>query len=408
MRVRVGTAAGAVACVATFVASVAFGAVPRPRGPISEPSAVKLAHGRWRVLPRSPLGRRANGTVVWTGQELLEAGGETPGRSGDGVGGTLQTGAAAFDPGTGTWRTIAALPNTSLAVNALPVWTGSGLFLLAQAQSPAASSPARAAVYDPAADSWSSTPPAPVDAPSAGGAAVWSGGRVVIATIAGDFVHATRLASAAYDPAAGEWSTIPLTLPCGHRAVAVAMVATRNTVILWSLWSRSQEYSPGNAKIYSGIDVFRLAGHRWSRQRVGWPQHRTVDQPLFTGSRILLGASQIWCGLCSHPAPVDTNGWAADPVTLRVRGLPHGPLDDLQPQILWSGAAEIALNPGGEIAGPHVRARPGDIAILDVRARHWYRGPRALSHLAFGMPAVWDGSHLLALAADGQLLSYGR
>jgi hypothetical protein len=339
---------------------------------------------------------------------LLEAGGETPGRFNDGVGGTARTGAAAFDPATGTWRSVAALPTASLAVNALPVWTGSRLFLLDQPQGPTDTSPALAAVYNPAADTWSSAPPAPIDAPSVGAAAVWSGGRVVVATIAGDFVHGTTLATAAYDPADDEWSTIPLTPPPGHGAAAVEMVATRGSVVLWSLWSRSHEYSRGNFTIYSGVDVFRLAGHRWIRQRIGWPQHQTVDQPLFTGSRILLGASQIWCGTCSHPPAIDTNGWTVIPATLRVSKLPHGPLDDLQPQILWTGAAEIALNTGGEIVGPHVRVLPGDIAFLDVHSMRWYRGPRAPSKLAFGMPTVWDGSHLLALAADGRILSYGR
>jgi hypothetical protein len=287
--------------------------VRRPAAFATGPGAAELARGHWSVLARSPLGERANGTLVWTGRQLIEAGGQTPGRFGDGVGGTSGTGTAAFDPQTRTWRMLAALPSRSFAVNALPVWTGTRLFLLAQPQPPVAVSPAHAAVYTPAANSWISTPPAPIDAPSLGAAAVWSSDRVVVATIAGDFVRGTTLATAAYDPAAGEWSTIPLTLPHGHDAAGVAMVATGNSVVLWSLWSRSHEYSPGNFTVHSGIDVFRLVGNRWIRQRVAWPQHQTVDQPLFTGSQILLGASQIWCGVCSHPAPIDTNGWPRIP-----------------------------------------------------------------------------------------------
>lgn len=405
---RIGTVAAAVAGVAIFVASFASGAVRRAAASVTGASAAQLARGHWSVLARSPLGGRANGTVVWTGRQLIEAGGEPPGRFGDGVGGGAGTGTAAFDPQTGTWRRIASLPNASLAVNALPVWTGTRLFLLAGPQTSTATSPARAAVYNPAANRWSWTPPAPIDAPLVGAAAVWSGGRVVVATIAGDLVHGTRLATAEYDPAAREWSAIPLVLPRGHGAAGVAMVATRRSVVVWSLWSRSREYSPGNFTIYSGVDVFRLLGRRWIRQRVRWPQHQTVDQPLFTGSRILLGAAQIWCGSCSHPAPFDANGWTANPATLRVSKLPHGPLDDLRPQILWSGGAEIALNAGGELGGPHFRVLPGDMAFLDLRAMRWYRGPRAPSKIAFGMPAVWDGSHLLALAADGRVLSYRR
>jgi len=370
--------------------------------------AKQLADGHWSVLARSPLGTRVNGTVVWAGGQLIEAGGATPGRYGDGVGRAAQTGVAVFDPRTRAWRTIAPLPNTSLAVNAVPVWTGSTLFLLARPQTPVSTAPARAAVYDPAADSWRSTPPAPIDAPSLGAAAVWTGGRVVIATIAGDFVHGTALTTAAYDPSSGEWSRIPLTLPRSHRAGAVEMIATNSGVVLWSLWSRTHEYSPGNGTVYSGVDVFRLEGSRWIRQRTGWPQHQTVDQPLFTGSRVLLGANQIWCGTCSHPAPIDATGWTVDPATLRIEALPHGPLDDLQPQIMWTGGAEIALNAAGEISGPHVRVLPGDIAFLDPGAMRWYRGPQAPANIAFGMSAVWDGSHLLALAADGRLLTYGR
>jgi hypothetical protein len=408
MRARVGTAVVVVACVAVCVASFASGAAIRTGVSVTGPSAAKLVHGDWSVLARSPLGGRVNATVVWTGRELIEAGGESPGRFQDGVGGGARTGAAAFDPQTGTWRRIAVLPSRSLAVNALSVWTGTRLFLLSQPQPPAAISPARAAVYDPATDSWESTAPAPIAAPAVAAAAVWSAGRVLVATIAGDFVHGTRLATAAFHPAEREWSAIPLTLPRGHGAAAVAMVATHRGVVLWSLWSRSREYSRGNFTIYSGVDVFRLVGQRWIRQRVGWAQHRTVDQPLFTGSRILLGANQIWCGTCSHPAPLDANGWTVDPATLRVSKLPHGPLDDLQPQILWSGAAEIAVNAGGEIVGPNVRVLPGDIAFLDLRAMRWYRGPRAPAKIAFGMPAVWDGSQLLALAADGRVLSYHR
>jgi hypothetical protein len=407
MRVRIGTGV-VLACGAIFGTSLAFAAVHNTEASAAGPGAAELARGHWSVLARSPLGTRVNATAVWTGRQLIEAGGQAPGRYGNGNGATPETDAAAFDPRTGTWRTLASLPNPSFAVNALSVWTGSSLFLLAQPQQPVAIAPAHAAVYDAAADSWSSTPPAPIDAPSVGAAGVWSEGRVVVATVAGDYVHGTTLATAAYDPAHHSWSTIPLTLPPGHDAASVAMVATRDSVVLWSLWSRSHEYTKGDFTVYSGVDVFRLSGNHWIPQPVDWPQHRTVDQPLFTGSSILLGANQIWCGVCSHPAPFDANGWAVNPTTLTVNQLPHGPLDDLGPQILWTGAAEIALNTGGQMTGPDGRVLPGDIAFLDIDVNRWYRGPRAPLSIAFGIPAVSDGSNLLALATDGQILSYGN
>ena len=94
-----------------------------------------------------------------------------------------------------------------------------------------------------------------------------------------------------------------------------------------------------------------------------WPQHQTVDQPIFTGTQILLAPGQIWCGACSHPPPFNAHGYEVDPSTLRVTPIPHGPLDDLGPEITWTGSAEISFNLGGEIIGRTEKVLPGDIAI---------------------------------------------
>jgi hypothetical protein len=407
MRGRIGTGV-VLACGAIFGSSLAFAGVHDTAASAAGAGAAELARGHWSVLAHSSLGPRVNATLVWTGRQLLEAGGQAPGRYGNGNGESSETDAAAFNPRTGSWRALAALPSRSVAVSALSVWTGNSLFLMAQPQLPVTLAPAHAAVYDVGTDSWSSAPPAPIDAPSVAAAGVWSAGRVVVATVSGDFVHGTTLATAAYDPADHRWSKIPLTLPPGHDAAGVAMVATGDGVVLWSLWSRSHEYGKGNFTVHSGVDVFRLSGNRWVAQPVDWPQHRTVDQPIFTGSSVLLGASQTWCGVCSHPAPFDANGWDVNPTTLVASKLPHGPLDDLGPQILWTGAAEIALNTHGQMAGSYGRILPGDIAFLDISASRWYRGPRAPQPIASGTSVVWDGSKLLVLAADGGLLSYGQ
>jgi hypothetical protein len=187
----------------------------------------------------------------------------------------------------------------------------------------------------------------------------------------------------------------------------MAIVATSDGVLLWSLWGRTQKTGTNTYTYHSGVDVFRLAGSgTWTNVTGSWPQHQTVDQPVFTGTEILLAPGQIWCGACSHPAPVDANGYRVDPTTLRVTALPHGPLDDLGPQIIWTGSAQISLNPGGEITGPTENIRPGDIAIWNPHTNKWTRGPRAPEQLGEA-PAVWDGHRLLVLAQDGSLLSYG-
>jgi hypothetical protein len=362
--------------------------------------AAVLAHGRWRRLARSPIGAPVGASVVWDGRALLEVGGSSPG----GQPNVRRTGAA-FDPATDRWQAIAAVPSEVLPDGAVDVWTGSKLFVFGGSEPPGPPLTGIAGLYDPSSNTWTLTPPAPLTRPSDSMAAVWSGHRVIVAAVSGSY-RRSELRVAEYNPARNTWSALPLGLPTGHIPGIVETVATRNGVLLWSLWSRGQPTGPGSSTIYSGVDVFRLIRGSWRPVTGAWPQNRTVDQPLFTGSQVLLSANQIWCGSCSHPAPFDSNGWMVNPVTLAIAKLPHGPLDDVGPQIQWTRDAEIALNTSGKITGPRVRVLPGDIAFLDLVTRRWHGGPRAPRPLG-PLSAVWDGSHLLALDQQGQILSYG-
>jgi hypothetical protein len=68
--------------------------------------------------------------------------------------------------------------------------------------------------------------------------------------------------------------------------------------------------------------------------------------------------------------------------------------------------AEISLNAGGEMTGPHVRVLPGDIASWNPRTRRWRRGPRAPIQIGDARPA-WSGQCMYVLAASRRLLAYG-
>ena len=103
----------------------------------------------------------------------------------------------------------------------------------------------------------------------------------------------------------------------------------------------------------------------------------------------------------------DEHGYQVDPKTLRITPLPPGRLDDLGPQIIWTGAAEISFNAGGQISGPGISVLPGDVAIWNPNTRKWNRGPRAPLQID-DAPAAWTGSRLYVLAHNGSLLAYGR
>lgn len=377
--------------------TVAVASAPRlpPAG-----SANALAHARWSVRARSPLGRRSAPTVAWDGRELLELGGSVGQRFDAGQ----RTSGAAYNPSTGRWRRVAQAPAAVLPYSAASVWTGRQEFIFGERSSPAATGINVGELYNPAPNRWMVTSDPPVE-PLEAPVAVRAGQRVILAGIS----SANRaLQVAAYSPRTNSWVMLRPPISPHHPPLAVAMVATNDAVLLWSLWGRYEQTGPGSYVGHSGIDVFRLSrSGTWANVTGSWAQGHTVDEPTYTGSEILLAPGQIWCGQCKHPAPIGEHGYIVNPTTLRRTSIPHGPLDDLGPQIIWTGHAEISFNPSGEITGPHIRVLPGDIAFWNPRTRRWARGPRAPRQIG-DAPAVWSGTRLYVLARDGSLLAYGN
>jgi hypothetical protein len=336
------------------------------------------------------------------GHELLELGGTAAG-----PGGAPQDGGVAYDPTRRSWRAISAVPAVVEPVDAASVWTGNEVFVFG---GPPSSHQAGigccvAGLYTPATDRWTVSPKAPLDGLEAP-IAVWNGTSVILAGL--HYGAQQQLEIASYSPATDTWARLTPPISPHHESFGLAMVATGDDVLLWSLWGQTH---PANGHFFgtgSGVDVLRLGpSGAWQNVTGSWPQAHTVDGPIFTGSKILVAPGQIWCGLCPHPAPFDEHGYQVDPNTLRVTPLPPGPFDDLGPQIIWTGAAEISFNAGGEMSGPGISVLPGDIAIWNPATRKWRRGPRAPMQID-GAPAVWSGDRLYALARNGPLLAYGR
>jgi hypothetical protein len=360
-----------------------------------------LAHGQWSVLARSPLRVRYGPTVVWDGTELLEIGGTAGGR----LGGAPRDSGAAYDPARSRWFRVAPAPAAVLPADAASVWTGHQVFIYGGPTLPTQAATNVAGLYDPSSNRWTVTGTAPVG-PVNQAVAVWTGATVVLAGLTRG--NRQRLEVASYDPATKKWTSADPPIRAGHTPLAIAMVNTDHGVLLWSMWGRTQKISKTEFVDYSGIDVYRLlSSGTWSNVTGSWPQHQTVTTPIFTGTQVLLAPGQDWCGACSQPPPFDEHGDQVNPTTLRLRAIPHGPLDDLGPQIIWTGTAEISFNHSGQITGPAENVRPGDIAIWNPTTRRWARGPRAPKQIG-DAPAVWSGHQLLVLAEDDALLSYGN
>jgi hypothetical protein len=401
-RMRAGTiAAIAIVAVAAPSAIYTLGhAGPRQvRGRTSQgPSASQIARFQWSSLARSPLGKRSNPVVAMAGKDLIELihnrrGGTTFG--------------AAFSPATGRWRLIAPLPAKVGFDYGVTAWTGHQLFFVglnATCGTPGAICLRSAGLYNPATNRWTITVlPRAMDTVFRL-AAAWNGRDIVLA--AADSSDG-RLRVASYDPVTGHWQMITPALSPRHPPRFVAMVATSDRTILWSLWDR-QTVTSHRVINTRGVDVFALTGHRaWHRVTGNWPQKRTVDSPVFTGRAILVSPGELFCGVACSSHFAILHGYFADAATLRRTLIPTGPLAESEPPYIWTGRAIIAMNLAGRIPPPH--PLPLDAAALyDPAANRWTRLPAPPGHPAFAVIPVWTGSEMLALTIRGNLLAFSR
>lgn len=381
-------------------------------------TAAALTRDHWSVLARSPLGRRSSPEVAWTGTELLEIGGWS--------GGAVHGDGAAFSPRNDTWRRIAPAPASIGTWGAVSAWTGSRLFVFG-GKTVSGSSSSVAGLYDPSSNTWTITSPAPLPAgwvaaeppfpaDSQQMTALWTGGLVVVAGLA----HRT-IEVASYDPAANAWHRDDPPLPPRHRALQFSMAATASRVLVWSQWSWWNQTTSGGTS-HSGVDVLAAdASGRWQNVTGHWPQHETVQMSVYTGSQLIIPPGQYWCGECSFSPPLAGHGGGpggpphsslANPRTLRLTALPHEPADKDQPFVVWTGSALISFD---------TCCRPFTMAAWMPSAGRWRELPRAPLSVppgAYSRPtsqaptanesAFWAGRELLAIAADGHVIAFGR
>src|SRR4051794_16315975 len=93
---------------------IAIAVVARMVGTDSE--STPIASGRWTAMADAPIPPRANPASVWTGTEVIVAGGQP-------VEGSALDDAAAYNPATNSWR---RLPDAPRPINpaATALWTG--------------------------------------------------------------------------------------------------------------------------------------------------------------------------------------------------------------------------------------------------------------------------------------------
>jgi len=180
----------------------------------------------WRPLENAPVAG-TNANLVWTGKEaifLLEDENRLKGQ--------------AYDPATGTWRTIST-PPIEPRFGAVAVWTGSEVIFWGGGK-PDDPTVVSGAAYDPIGDTWQRIADAPVGLNLASG--MWTGREMLVF---GSLLDNRNIADtktsvgAAYDPATDTWRELPSS-ELSPQATSAVWVADR--MVAWDYDVHSQEY----------------------------------------------------------------------------------------------------------------------------------------------------------------------
>jgi len=332
----------------------------------------------WRRLPAAPFpvgplpeGATTDATAVWTGKEMIVFARAHPKPPW-----SIDV-AAAYDPGTRTWRRLHPLPGPTGNYDGSyqAVWTGREMLVFGpfdfQAYTPATNHWRRlrsggtgagalivwtgrdvlswggdccgdaanaGASFDPATNTWRQLPVSPL-APSQGPQGAWDGHELVVLVSGldpeGNPYPASLPRAAAYNPATRTWR--PIAAPPERRAGAVGV------------WDGEEILFIGGSAMRGGATTTKIGlaydpvGNRWLRLLPAPPFGYGLSA-VRAGGRVL-----AWGGVPAHGAEYV-------PAAGRWFALPRAPLRGRQfPAVVWTGRALLVwggfrANDGAELS----------------------------------------------------------
>lgn len=357
-------------------------------------TAQQLMSGRWSTLPAAPIAPRDGASVAWTGSELLVWGGF----SGDQIQ-ELYGDGAAFTPATGRWR---LLPDSPLAprMGQTTVWTGSQMLIWGgdtRVGATASQAAGDGAAYDPATNSWSLLPPAPIS-PRADAIGVWTGAEMIV--LGGQPSGAATLPEdgdgAVYDPASGSWQSLPAPVPPhGHPLMWSTAIQAGGELVAWSQWWAFRSTGPNSSTGSWGVDVFDYLERTGTWELVPEAPGEAQDaaEALWTGQFAIVRGT-IDCGPCSPPfIPESTDLY--NPSTNTWTAVPPDPLGGQGMESAWTGAALVSFDTDFTSSGPFGTVVPGDASVYDPVSGRWGLLPAAPSTCSDAAPPVWTGQSVI-------------
>ena len=348
----------------------ATGTVPSST-PTSTTVAVSTATplSTWTAIAADPRGTVFSPSVVWTGSEALVVGG------GD-FDGQPRPPAAAYDPLTDSWRTLAEPRTEWNRIKPLVAWTGADMLLIGGDNPDGSLLVSFGEAYDPATDGWRIIASPPVGFVSDRSPAVWTGRELLVWPWDGGG-STMRITPIAYDPATDSWRE--LAEPPIERRQQAASVWTGTEWIVWGGTTGDKEFDDG-AAYDPATDTWRaLADSPLSPRRVrgAWTGTELIVLAGSTGGEPLTGNGEF-----AH-----ADGAAYDPATDTWRALTSGPAHPgFEP--MWTGSQMIMIAKGFAF-------------VYDVAADRWI-DPCCLGDAGTAgvSTPVWTGSAVLLLGSN--------
>jgi hypothetical protein len=308
----------------------------------------------WRLIPSAPITIDAGLTSVWTGKQMIVSG-LTASPDGTLVGAAEV--AAAYDPATDAWRSLAAPPKTESFCRRSAVWTGSEMLVWGCGH----------VAFNPQTNQWRRLRPAPM---GASGLAVWTGRELI--GWGGGCCGDAYAGGAAYDPARNTWRKLARS-PLAASQSPIGAWTGRELVIFVSGLDPEGKALSGAAR----AAAYNPATDTWRRLA---PPRELRPIAVWNGREILLvgGADET-----GAPAEV---GYAYDPATNRWRSLPAMTSGHPQAVAAWTGRQLLLF--GGETT-------PNALLGYDPRRNAWSSLPNAPLRERTAPAAVWTGRELI-------------
>jgi hypothetical protein len=298
----------------------------------SEAATYDSRADRWTKTPPAPLPGR-DGVGAWDGREAIVVSGDVTVEG--------RVGAAAYDPGSNSWRRIADPPlrNAASAMDHA-IWTGTELVVLGVASEVESVTTNEVAIYDPTTGRWHAGTPSPEQIPSFSDA-VWTGNEIAVVGRVGDSGRGPGTSTVnLYDPGTDRWRSIPWGLPNQPTNAVVA-------------WTGDRLFIGGGGGVYGGarsreaalVDVDTGAWARVADAPIGFAGNHRFSE-LWTGEAVL-----TLNGDGGRPVTFDpsTRTWAVgepDATGGRREEASWSWLAPSHTAVVWGGGSVSTLEPG--------------------------------------------------------------